>query len=83
MSPQTETKAGVGFQAGVKDYKLTYYTLLFDPFCLSRLVGAFGAIWIKESKYLSGKPPPRSNLFKPAPRARSAARRARERSGLW
>ena len=23
MSPQTETKAGVGFQAGVKDYKLT------------------------------------------------------------
>ncbi|KAE8766241.1 hypothetical protein D1007_62730 [Hordeum vulgare] len=26
MSPQTETKAGVGFQAGVKDYKLTYYT---------------------------------------------------------
>ena len=25
MSPQTETKAGVGFQAGVKDYKLTYY----------------------------------------------------------
>uniref|UniRef100_A0A453SZP3 Uncharacterized protein n=1 Tax=Aegilops tauschii subsp. strangulata TaxID=200361 RepID=A0A453SZP3_AEGTS len=49
MSPQTETKAGVGFQAGVKDYKLTYYTLLFDPFCLSRLVGAFGAIWIKET----------------------------------
>jgi len=26
MSPQTETKAGVGFQAGVKDYTLTYYT---------------------------------------------------------
>ncbi|VAH75240.1 unnamed protein product [Triticum turgidum subsp. durum] len=26
MSPQTETKAGVGFKAGVKDYKLTYYT---------------------------------------------------------
>uniref|UniRef100_A0A452YKL1 Ribulose bisphosphate carboxylase large chain n=1 Tax=Aegilops tauschii subsp. strangulata TaxID=200361 RepID=A0A452YKL1_AEGTS len=26
MSLQTETKAGVGFQAGVKDYKLTYYT---------------------------------------------------------
>uniref|UniRef100_A0ACD6ASQ8 Uncharacterized protein n=1 Tax=Avena sativa TaxID=4498 RepID=A0ACD6ASQ8_AVESA len=26
MSPQTETKASVGFQAGVKDYKLTYYT---------------------------------------------------------
>ncbi|KAL5081201.1 hypothetical protein RYX36_009622 [Vicia faba] len=26
MSPQTETKAKVGFQAGVKDYKLTYYT---------------------------------------------------------
>ncbi|KAL5098125.1 hypothetical protein RYX36_002452 [Vicia faba] len=25
MSPQTETKAKVGFQAGVKDYKLTYY----------------------------------------------------------
>jgi ribulose-bisphosphate carboxylase large chain len=26
MSPQTETKANVGFEAGVKDYKLTYYT---------------------------------------------------------
>jgi ribulose-bisphosphate carboxylase large chain len=26
MSPQTETKANVGFKAGVKDYKLTYYT---------------------------------------------------------
>ncbi|CAL9078825.1 unnamed protein product [Musa textilis] len=28
MSPQTETKASVGFKAGVKDYKLTYYTRL-------------------------------------------------------
>jgi ribulose-bisphosphate carboxylase large chain len=26
MSPQTETKAGAGFKAGVKDYRLTYYT---------------------------------------------------------
>jgi hypothetical protein len=26
MSPQTETKAGSGFKAGVKDYRLTYYT---------------------------------------------------------
>ncbi|KAI3883423.1 hypothetical protein MKX03_031888 [Papaver bracteatum] len=26
MSPQTETKAGVEFKDGVKDYKLTYYT---------------------------------------------------------
>ncbi|KAK9066847.1 hypothetical protein SSX86_014170 [Deinandra increscens subsp. villosa] len=26
MSPKTETKASVGFKAGVKDYKLTYYT---------------------------------------------------------
>nr|BBB22044.1 ribulose-1,5-bisphosphate carboxylase/oxygenase large subunit [Fissidens schmidii] len=26
MSPQTKTKAGVGFTAGVKDYKLNYYT---------------------------------------------------------
>ncbi|KAF1876679.1 hypothetical protein Lal_00031487 [Lupinus albus] len=26
MSPQTETKSSVGFKAGVKDYKLTYYT---------------------------------------------------------
>jgi ribulose-bisphosphate carboxylase large chain len=25
-SPQTETKASVGFKAGVKEYKLTYYT---------------------------------------------------------
>ncbi|KAI3912283.1 hypothetical protein MKW92_004105 [Papaver armeniacum] len=26
MSPQTETRAGVGFITGVKDYKLIYYT---------------------------------------------------------
>ena len=26
MSPQTETKASVGFKAGVKDCKSTYYT---------------------------------------------------------
>ncbi|KAL5574352.1 hypothetical protein UlMin_023949 [Ulmus minor] len=26
MSPQTETKASIGFKASVKDYKLTYYT---------------------------------------------------------
>jgi ribulose-bisphosphate carboxylase large chain len=26
MSPQTETKAAAGFKAGVKEYKLTYYT---------------------------------------------------------
>jgi ribulose-bisphosphate carboxylase large chain len=26
MAPQTETKAGAGFKAGVKDYRLTYYT---------------------------------------------------------
>ncbi|KAL7592767.1 hypothetical protein Lser_V15G32017 [Lactuca serriola] len=26
MSPQIETKASVGFKAGLKDYKLTYYT---------------------------------------------------------
>jgi len=26
LSPQTETKTGAGFKAGVKDYRLTYYT---------------------------------------------------------
>ena len=26
MSPQTETKTQAGFKAGVKDYRLTYYT---------------------------------------------------------
>lgn len=26
MSSQTETKTGAGFKAGVKDYRLTYYT---------------------------------------------------------
>jgi ribulose-bisphosphate carboxylase large chain len=30
MSPQTETKASVGFKAGVKDYKLTYYTSEYE-----------------------------------------------------
>jgi hypothetical protein len=31
MSPQTETKASVGFKASVKDYKLTYYTRITKP----------------------------------------------------
>ena len=26
MAPQTETKTGTGFKAGVKEYRLTYYT---------------------------------------------------------
>jgi ribulose-bisphosphate carboxylase large chain len=26
MVPQTQTKVGAGFKAGVKDYRLTYYT---------------------------------------------------------
>jgi len=26
MAPQTETMTGTGFKAGVKDYRLTYYT---------------------------------------------------------
>jgi len=26
MAPQTETRTGAGFTAGVKDYRLTYYT---------------------------------------------------------
>jgi ribulose-bisphosphate carboxylase large chain len=26
MVPQTETRSGAGFKAGVKDYRLTYYT---------------------------------------------------------
>ncbi|PHT46874.1 Ribulose bisphosphate carboxylase large chain [Capsicum baccatum] len=30
MSPQIETKASVGFKAGVKEYKLTYYTLEYQ-----------------------------------------------------
>ncbi|KAK8303077.1 hypothetical protein V6Z11_D04G126300 [Gossypium hirsutum] len=30
MSPQTETKTSVGFKAGVKEYKLTYYTLEYE-----------------------------------------------------
>nr|KYP43774.1 Ribulose bisphosphate carboxylase large chain [Cajanus cajan] len=30
MSPQTETKASVGFKVGVKDYKFTYYTLEYE-----------------------------------------------------
>jgi ribulose-bisphosphate carboxylase large chain len=31
MSPQTETKTGTGFKAGVKDYRLTYYTPEYTP----------------------------------------------------
>lgn len=29
-SAQTETKASVGFKAGVKDYKFTYYTPYYE-----------------------------------------------------
>ena len=42
MSPQTETKAGVGFKAGVKDYRLTYYTPL-APLLLSHPCPKLGA----------------------------------------
>jgi ribulose-bisphosphate carboxylase large chain len=31
MAPQTETRAGAGFKAGVKDYRLTYYTPDYQP----------------------------------------------------
>ena len=34
MSPQPKTKASVGFKAGVKDYKLTYYTPNYETKCL-------------------------------------------------
>ncbi|GFP82118.1 ribulose-1,5-bisphosphate carboxylase/oxygenase large subunit [Phtheirospermum japonicum] len=30
ISPQTKTKASVGFKAGVKEYKLTYYTSEYE-----------------------------------------------------
>jgi ribulose-bisphosphate carboxylase large chain len=30
LSPQTETKSSVGFKAGVKVYKLSYYTPEFE-----------------------------------------------------
>lgn len=29
MSPQTETRTGTGFKAGVKDYRLTYCVTCF------------------------------------------------------
>jgi len=31
MSPQTQTMTSAGFKAGVKDYKLTYYTPDYEP----------------------------------------------------
>jgi hypothetical protein len=31
MAPQTETKTGTGFKAGVKEYRLTYYTPDYKP----------------------------------------------------
>ena len=31
MAPQTETKTGTGFKAGVKEYRLTYYTPDYHP----------------------------------------------------
>ncbi|RAL38125.1 hypothetical protein DM860_000819 [Cuscuta australis] len=40
MSPQTETKTSVGFKAGVKDYKLTYYTPDYETKATD-ILGAF------------------------------------------
>ena len=31
MTPKTETKTGAGFKAGVKEYRLTYYTPDYQP----------------------------------------------------
>ncbi|KAI7757201.1 hypothetical protein M8C21_010012 [Ambrosia artemisiifolia] len=41
MSPQTETKASVGFKAGVKDYKLTYYTPEYE----TKDTGTWTTVW--------------------------------------
>ncbi|KAH7388140.1 hypothetical protein KP509_16G059900 [Ceratopteris richardii] len=55
MLPQTETKACVGFQAGVKDYRLTYYT----PEVLAEEAGAAVAAesstgtWTTENQYIA------------------------------
>jgi ribulose-bisphosphate carboxylase large chain len=44
MSPQTETKASVGFKAGVKEYKLTYYTPEYETKDTDILVTILGSI---------------------------------------
>lgn len=42
MSPQTETKASVGFQVGVKDYRLTYYTPEYE----TKDTDILAALWV-------------------------------------
>jgi ribulose-bisphosphate carboxylase large chain len=61
MSPQTETKASVGFKAGVKDYKLTpqpgaavaaesstgtWTTVWTDGLTSTRPGNGFTAVWL-------------------------------------
>ena len=61
MSPQTETKAGVGFKAGVKDYKLTYYTPEYE----TKDTDILAAFWVspqsgiprEEASYLIDRAP--------------------------
>ena len=40
MSPQTQTMTSAGFKAGVKDYKLTYYTPDYEPL-ITDILAAF------------------------------------------
>ncbi|KAL2933625.1 Ribulose bisphosphate carboxylase large chain [Bienertia sinuspersici] len=49
MSPQAETKASVGFKAGVKDYKLTYYTPEYE----TKTTNNLGSISSKSSTWSS------------------------------
>jgi ribulose-bisphosphate carboxylase large chain len=45
MSPQTETKASVGFKAGVKEYKFTYYTPEYETKDTESSTGTWTTVW--------------------------------------
>ncbi|CAN6440742.1 unnamed protein product [Victoria cruziana] len=49
MSPKIGSKASVGFKAGVKDYRLTYYTLDYETVATGVLLEEAGAVVAAES----------------------------------
>ncbi|CAN6440759.1 unnamed protein product [Victoria cruziana] len=49
MSPKIGTKASVGFKAGVKDYRLTYYTLDYETLATNILAEAGAAVAAESS----------------------------------
>lgn len=64
MSPQTETRTGTGFKAGVKDYRLTYcatwhkvkpyviHTNMYKTLLRFRFKGLFQVLFLHLLRYI-------------------------------